>query len=513
MATSPFGNFANLSSARNFVDARRAAAQNPLDAFLSGGQQGLQLQQLPQQLQDQALARQLNNALLQQKLQDLQNPDAALQRKIQEVLVPKLALDLATGKGGVESPEPGMQGITVGQPNAISSQQENDLYKNQAIADLTGQKLSGSEIPSVAPNGAVIPIPGAGNLYNFNPVKEANQNADELNMALQKINAAHPVTYNVIPTSQGLVRVPKTGENAQATPLTLGDQALKAPEKAIPGSFTTINTAQGIMKRDNHTGALTPATLEEVNAATGETTQTPLMPFVKPGTPIEANKDNIASNAQDILEGRNTLYNIKQTMGRSNQAASFMESLRNEIKKFDPKFDFVASDAGGKAVSTPYYQRSLVAINAVLPNVDKLIQLQSQVPNGDIKALNSLIQKGGLQFGSTKIASLKQAQRLIGDELGLALGNGNVSDMKLQLGLDATDTTLPEEAFAASLGIVKEFLNNRKTALTDLRYASPTVQKPVGGTITPEAAQSFLKQAGGDKNKAKDLARKAGYNF
>lgn len=82
MATSPFGGFANLDPAQAELAQRRAATASPLDALIQGFQGGQQIQQLPQQLAQQQLAQQLQNALVQQKLQDLQNPQAAMERNL-----------------------------------------------------------------------------------------------------------------------------------------------------------------------------------------------------------------------------------------------------------------------------------------------------------------------------------------------------------------------------------------------------------------------------------------------
>jgi len=75
---------------------------------------------------------------------------------------------------------------------------------------------------------------------------------------------------------------------------------------------------------------------------------------------------SVDNDVRAILEGRNTAYNIRQTMGRTNAAAAYMQKVRDKINALDPNFDFVASDAGGKSVSTSYVQRATASINSVL---------------------------------------------------------------------------------------------------------------------------------------------------
>ena len=195
-----------------------------------------------------------------------------------------------------------------------------------------------------------------------------------------------------------------------------------------------------------------------------------------------AGSSSINNDVQAILEGRNTMYNIRQTMGRTNKAAQYMQAVRDQITNIDPNFDFIASDAGGKSVSTSYVQKATGAINTVLPNIEKIVQLSDQVNRIGIKGVDALLQKGGTQINNQQVANFHEAQKLIADEIGVALGAGTVSDMKLQLGFDVTDPSVSQEVFASNMALVKEFLLNRKAGLESLRYSSPTVQGVQGSS-------------------------------
>lgn len=153
MATSPFGNFADLSSYRRAVDASRAASGSPLDELIAGFTQGQAIRNIPQTLQlqrqkalEEELARRLNNAIMQQKLDDLQNPDAALAREVQK----SLAISSANPVSGVVSMPVGLAGETIGQPGALTVEQQLALE-------------AGGASPTVAPLGVPInPITLAG---------------------------------------------------------------------------------------------------------------------------------------------------------------------------------------------------------------------------------------------------------------------------------------------------------------------------------------------------------------
>lgn len=182
----------------------------------------------------------------------------------------------------------------------------------------------------------------------------------------------------------------------------------------------------------------------------------------------------IANDVQAVLEGRNTLASIKTNVGKSTAGQAYMKSLRDAITSIDPSFDFIASDAGGKFVSSTFYQKAVSAITSVLPNIDEAIKLSDTVKRIGFAPADKLLQSGEILFGNTKVANFHEAQKLIADEIGLALGQGSVSDMKLQLGFDITDPNLSADVFSSNLGIVKQFIQNRLDALNNQRYSSPT---------------------------------------
>ena len=168
-----------------------------------------------------------------------------------------------------------------------------------------------------------------------------------------------------------------------------------------------------------------------------------------------------APDVKAVLEGRNSLLTIRQTVGRSKAADAKMQALRDTISKIDPNFDFVSSDAGAKSVSSAYVQRSKAAINSVLPNIDKIVELSDQVSRIGVKGVDKQLQNAAIQLGDQKVSNFHEAQKLIADEIGVALGAGSVSDMKLQLGFDVTDPSVSPEVFASNMGIVKEFIQSQ----------------------------------------------------
>lgn len=120
--------FADLSPYRRAVSNAQGTA-NLLDTILGGIQQGVQLQRLPQTLQSQDIAQQLQNAINQQKLLDIQNPQAALARDIERELTVKGALNPNLGLINLE------RGLgTIGTPGAITAAQQASFPSAETLA-------------------------------------------------------------------------------------------------------------------------------------------------------------------------------------------------------------------------------------------------------------------------------------------------------------------------------------------------------------------------------------------
>lgn len=254
---------------------------------------------------------------------------------------------------------------------------------------------------------------------------------------------------------------------------------LKSQQNGLPPSILSLpDTASQLaaylkMKNTAITAGKTKITPASTSSGTGSTVPTKSGSNVVAGVTLPSNVSG--TDVLAVLEGRDTLQNIRQTVGRSKEADAKMQNLRDAIYKIDPTFDFVASNAGGKVVSSPYYQKAIASIDAVMPNIDKIVDLSNQVDRLGVKGVDSLLQSAKVQIGNQKVSNFKQAQKLIADEIGVALGAGTVSDMKLQLGFDVTDPAVTPEVFASNMEIVKEFIQNRKDALNGLRYSSPVV--------------------------------------
>lgn len=184
MAQSPFGAFADL---RPYANGLGGAQVDPLQSLIEGFQTGQAVRNIPQVLQEQRqaalqdeLARRLNVAIMQKKLNDLQNPEEALARRIQEELSVKGALNPQLG---ISSAPTGLEGLIIGNPNAIASTE--------------AQLNAGAPVTSVAPGLPTTPIAiGESQTgINFNPNIPLREKDRELQLANQA-KANEPYTLS-----------------------------------------------------------------------------------------------------------------------------------------------------------------------------------------------------------------------------------------------------------------------------------------------------------------------------
>lgn len=429
-----------------------------LSSLIQGAQQGVALRQLPQQLQSQQIAQQLANAINQQKLYDLQNPEQALARKVAQELAIKGALNPDLG---IQQAPTGLTGETIFNPGALTQDQQASLPSPQllgmrdAAANQGGVTIPQQPLPHATAAAPTTPISilGAQTGLTLNPNIPDQARANE---AAQKIDLATQLAQI---------------KSGQAT-----DAQVRSFQNQRDIEQLKFEQSKQLHNEDAAASAKLAMDLLDKKIAGGVAGNTGTASYYQPS--------DVERDVQDVLEGKNSVQDIRIGLGRSDKAGEILNRIRRGLHQADPEFDYVSSNGGSKFISSTYFNRSISAIDSVLPNIDKIIELQKQVPQGDVKALNSLIQKVGLQFGSTKVTSLKAAQQIIGDELGNALGNGTGSDLKVQLGIDVTDPTVPEDAFVSKMEFVKTALTNRKNGLNARRYVSSTVspQQPTSSS-------------------------------
>lgn len=134
------------------LQALRTPQADLLESLMQGFQTGQGIQNLPEAIQQQSqnailqqLERQLRLQTAQQRLQDLQNPNAALVRQVQE----QLALKSIEPTSGIVAAPVGLGTEVIGTPGAITEEQQTAL-------------ITGGVVPPPIAAGSLEPITVAG---------------------------------------------------------------------------------------------------------------------------------------------------------------------------------------------------------------------------------------------------------------------------------------------------------------------------------------------------------------
>lgn len=169
--------------------------------------------------------------------------------------------------------------------------------------------------------------------------------------------------------------------------------------------------------------------------------------------------------AQDLAYGKLTFAQFRSIYPSRANDGGKKAAIYDLARDMNPEFDPAQYEMGFKYASNPKTRNALVSIDQVVPNINRMVDLSSQISRTDLPSVNALLNSAKFQLGSRKVSNFRQMQKLIGDELGIALGAGGMSDMKLQLGLDIIDPNLGPEQFFNSMQNVKDFLQQRKLAI------------------------------------------------
>lgn len=234
---------------REFI---QAPGPNVLDSILGGIQQGIALRRLPKTLQRKDLEDQLNLAILQQKVKDLQDPDQAVARKIKAQLALKGALSPETG---IITAPTGLGSETIATPNAVG---------------VTAEELaaSGGPAPTAAPGSPETPIMIGNAPTGFSVSPERRQK--ELDDIIRERVAIAKATAEARPASLRTVVADIPGTDKQGlftfnprdgsyTPATMGgEDQISKTKPAAPTKVKTFTDAQGNLFQQPVTGG--PAT-------------------------------------------------------------------------------------------------------------------------------------------------------------------------------------------------------------------------------------------------------------
>lgn len=442
MATSPFGNYADISQYQKEIAARRAATVSPLDALIQGAEQGLALQQAPQVLQNQQLAAQIALQLQRQKLNELQNPELALQRELQ--------------KAAIEGIVSGRNPSLIFQPQVSPEQ----AAMRQIALDQAGVPPPVSDfqqlVPAIGGMGAIGISPSAG------IAAEQRKAAAKLASDEAKYKAAG-IPYARVPNAEGGFDLYPTrgfgGEAPVAAPLSReGGEPVKAPVKTSSIKSLTPN-AQNILFGQAGAAGVDPNDPKYKNE---DGSYDFLQLSIDKGMAIRENK-----RVENALKAQGLTGKTKQDVDKLNAASKQLDNLQTELENL------------AKSGKAPGFADTFIAATTAAP------------PDGPI---STLYQMGAKYFQSNESKDLEGRKGIVSSALTSAISGLAVSKSEAErLGW----LPRPVDSFAdliRKVSLVEEYINSQRSGLSEGSAASPAPTTPPASglpkviRITPRAA-------------------------
>lgn len=433
MATSPLGGFADLS---RYQLAAAQPTQNPLDALIQGYNQGQQLQQLPQIQAEQVLARQLQNALMAQRLKDLQNPEAALARKIQEELTVKAALNPELG---IVATPAGLAGQTIFSPGA-TNQTEATL---QQVLSTNPQTALPTAAPAALPE-TPISLFGVPTGLNTNPNIPAQATETKISNQIRLANAraaanGEPVEY--FTQLDGTVGIRPKRITAGVAPVATtlrtatGEAAKEQPKptKGSAGSIVMTPNQQNLTLRRASEAGVDVDDPKYFNDATQTYDFTKIT--IDGGKAARENKRLENAAKAGALSGKS-----KTDIEALNAAEKQLHSLQDEITEI--------ANSG----KTPGFFDNVIAASTAAP------------PEGALSAIYQQLAKG-LQSDESKL--LEDKKSIISSSLVKAISGLAVSKQEAaRLGFVPRAGDSFEELIRKAAG-VQNYINNQRAGLSE----------------------------------------------
>lgn len=433
-----------LGSFANLEPYRLPASQNPLDVLIQGFQQGVALQQIPEQLRNarlnEALKQEIQGlniqALRNQAIKDqyaIDNPNAKLMADLQMAMIEK--------PYGLERLDPSIGSLA--QPGAIN------LTEDETLARIPIGPGFESDIPKAAPVGPTLEqiIASNGQATGFvqNPLLRSQQQQAEADAYLQK----HPVTMVREQDAQGNVFLRPSrsvgGAPITAAPLNVeGGGQLKG---AVKTSGALTETAKLTAFRKASEAGIDPDNPKYFNEETQSTDFTRLV--VDTGKATRENK-----RLEDAAKASGLTGKSKTSLEELNAASKQLDSLNDEVLEI------------ARSGKTPGFLDNMIAAEISFP------------ASGGISAGWQQLLKG-IQSDESKV--LEDRKAVVASQLNKA-----VSGLATTLSEDRKTSYLPRpgdtfEDLIRKVSSLREYVDNQRRGLSEgSAPVVPTAPAPSG---------------------------------
>lgn len=244
--------------------------------------------------------------------------------------------------------------------------------------------------------------------------------------------------------------------------------------------------------------------------------------------------------ADAVAQGKGTFEQLTQGMGK--EAAAFRRKVEGAFLQKYPTLNMEAFKAWGRQAENTSTQNQMSAARGLFGSdgtpgaFDIIDNALKAVPKAPLPMLSNLRQHTAYALGSPEMATLKRTQTDVATELAkFNSGGGSVtSDTQLGLALEQFKSAETPEQIAKGMADLRKIASSRLHGVVGknpyLDYMTKDINDPVtkqprgvnavtglpdgnGQKIDANTAASFLKAAGGDKDKARQLAQQHKWSF
>lgn len=272
-----------------------------------------------------------------------------------------------------------------------------------------------------------------------------------------------------------------------------------SPEQAIMNDWISKHPGKGPAEFNVANKALAPTinyNLQAQGVPAGGAAKVASQGETSPGKLQEAIPANIKPTVMAVVEGRMTAptgFALK---------SPYWQNVMNQVYAIDPQFNEQRAQLR-KAYTLGPQSKEINAINTVIDHVGVMNDAVDALNNSDVKALNAIANKFGVETGSSAPAVFKTIVHRVGPELSKAyLGSGGSAGER---GADENDfnVNLAPGILKDNANVTLHLLNSKIGALRNQwdENAAPGVQSFDERFLTKNAKSALAKVGAGGSSK------------
>lgn len=209
----------------------------------------------------------------------------------------------------------------------------------------------------------------------------------------------------------------------------------------------------------------------------------------------QPNDEDAKTIAQQLVNHKMAPSQLSLFGGFGTAGQAFKRKVLLEAQKLQPGFDMEEAESTYQLAKSPGFQTTVRYMDYVGTSVDRVLSSAQTLANGNIRAVNALINSGKNQFNNVDLKKYQTDVLEMSDAIAKILQGGGTgsgtSDAKLKQAQQILSTTDSPASVAAALGEIKSLITARRGSLTKGTY----LEQPAAAS--PNANRFTVVQKGG----------------